>query len=217
MDTKPNSRTLAISKVKMKLNGLLRIVFGNIFSHEDIVVFETSYETTFKSVVNKAKIDVRLAYSSDVPKFDRSKKFKEKAIERFKAGHLCFIAEKNGKIVNYIWVCFHEAYIDELERKIRIGSDSAYRYDAYTYPEYRGMGIFPIVLVKAADSLFQNGIKEIYDLVSADNFSSLRSYQKIGSRKMGEITLMKLLSLRRYNCKGVTTKDRSKLMEMFYL
>ena len=96
--------------------------------------------------------------------------------------------EKNGDIVNYTWVSFNETHVGVLERKIRIGSDHAYRYDAYTVPEYRGMGILPTVLTKAAGYLFQNEIKEIYDVVASNNFPSLRSHQKIGSLKMGEVT-----------------------------
>jgi GNAT superfamily N-acetyltransferase len=167
-------------------------------------------------VANRAGVDARLASNYDISKFDRFRKFRGgKAVERLRAGDLCFIAEKNGKIPNYTWICFHEAYVPELEAKIRIDPNSAYRYDAYTDPEYRGRGILPIVLTRASDYLFQNGIERIYDLVSFDNYPSLRSHQKIGSRKMGEVTFFKLFRSKRYRYKGETPEDSHKLEQMF--
>ena len=117
--------------------------------------------------------------------------------------------------MNYTWVSFNETCVDELERTIRIGSDYAYRYDGYTVPEYRGTGILPTVLTKAAEYLFQNEIKEIYDVVASNNFPSLRSHQKIGSLKMGEVTLIRLFNSRRYKLKGETPTDYIRLKEMF--
>ena len=166
--------------------------------------------------VNRAKVDVRLAQGDDILKLSKFKKFRGgKAEERVREGHLCFIAEKNGDIVNYAWVSLNETYVNEIERRIRLGSDSVYRYDGYTVPEYRGMGILPTVLTKSSDYLFQNGIKEIYDIVASNNFPSLRAHQKVGSRKMGEITFIRLFKLRRYECKGETAKDCIRLKEMF--
>jgi len=213
-----------VSNIKRKLAGLLRTMFGRIFVHEEMIVLETSSQTNLKSLaacaclksVTTSKVDVRLADNTDIPRFARFQKFRGgKAGERFKAGHLCFIAEKNGKIMNYTWVALHDAYIDEIERKIKLSPCSAYGYDEYTDPEYRGMGILPVVLMSTSNYLFQSGTKEIYELVSSNNFPSLRSHQKVGSRKMGEITLSRLFNQRRYSCKGETPEDSYKLKEMF--
>jgi len=138
-----------------------------------------------------------------------------KAEERFKAGRLCFVAEENGDIVNYVWVGLDATFVDELGREIRIDPASAYRYDGYTVPEYRGLGILPVVLTRVADYLFKNGIEEIYDIVVSDNRPSLRAHEKIGSRKMGEITFIKLFKSTRYRCRGSTARDGLRLKEMF--
>lgn len=129
MQTTLDAGTRARSSIKRKMAGLLRITLGRIFAYQEMVVLKTSSQIGLKSVaaynwlksVTKAEVDIRLADDGDVPKFERFEKFgRGKAGERFKSGHLCFIAEKNGKIVNYTWVCFHEAYVEELERKMRI-------------------------------------------------------------------------------------------------
>jgi len=223
MQNRLDAGTRIISDIQRKLAGLLRVIFGKVFAYEEMVVLMTSNQTNVKSLAacarlksaNRCKVDVRLAVNTDIPKFQRFQKFRGgEAGERFGAGHLCFIAEKNGGIVNYTWVAFHEAYIDEIERKIRMNHDSAYVYDEYTDPEYRGMGILPAVLMSTLDYLFQNGIKEIYELVGSNNFPSLRSHQKTCSRKMGEVTLFRLFKSKRYRCKGETPDDFRKLKEM---
>jgi len=211
------TRTRAISNFKMKLRALLRIIFGKIFVFEKAFVFEKSLSKACFETRNKAKVYVKLAQSEDILKLIKKfKKFRErKAEERLKANHLCFIAEKNGDIVNYKWVSFNETYVSVLERKIRVTSDSAYLYDAYTVPECRGMGISSTVSARIFRYLFQNGIKKSYYVISQKNFPSLRDAEKIGSRNMGEVTLTRLFKSRVYSCKGKTQEDYEKLKEMF--
>jgi ribosomal protein S18 acetylase RimI-like enzyme len=208
-------RKLALGRARRKAMSLVRIVFGRIFAYENMFLFETPKSKASPKTVDRSKVAARFAQGDDILKLGRLKKFVGgKAEERLKAGHLCFLSEKNGDIVSYTWVCFNEAFVDELERRIRIGSDSAYRYDDYTVPKFRGMGILPAVLLTASDYLFQSGIKEIYDLVESNNHPSLRVYLKIGSRKLGEITFIRLFNLRRYRYKAETTRDYARLKEM---
>jgi len=203
----------------MKLRGFSRFAFGSIIVYEKMFVFETlPHETPGLKIVDKAKVDVKLLQAKSVSeskKLERAGFRREEAEKRFKAGHLCFVAEKNGDIVNYVWVSFDATFVDEVGRKIRVGPQSAYRYDGYTVPEYRGLGILPVMLTRVADYLFQNRIEEIYDVVVSNNLPSLRAHEKVGSRKMGEITLIKLLRSSRYSCKGSTPDDCFRLKKMF--
>jgi len=212
-----NTRRRAISIFKKKLESLFRIVFGKIFVFEKTFVFENHLSKIRFETGDKAEVDVRLAQNEDVVRL--VKKFEKlrggKAEERLRAGHLCFMAEKNGDIVHHKWVSFNETYVSELERTIRTGSDSAYIYDAYTVPECRGLGISGKVSARIFDYLIQNGIKKTYHLISHSNFSSLRYAEKTGLRNMGEVTLTRLFKSRIYRCKGKTEKDHKKIKEMF--
>lgn len=200
----------------MKLRAFFRFALGSVLVCEKTYVFETYESKPDLKIVDKAKVDVRLLQGESVSRLNKFEKFRRGiAGKRFEAGHLCFVAEKNGDIVNYVWVSFDATFVDELGREIRIGPQSAYRYDGYTVPEYRGFGILPVVLMRVADYLFKNGIEEIYDVVVSDNLSSLRALEKIGSRKMGEITFVKWFRSIRYGCRGSTAGDRFRLKEMF--
>lgn len=207
--------TRTISYIKMKLVTLFvrarafTLFFGKIFVHRK--VFETNISKIGFETVSKIKVDVRLAQSDDILRLVKLKRF-GKGLRR---DHLCFIAEKNGGIVFHSLVCFNDLYLNVLERKMRIGHDSAHIYSYYTVPEYRCMGIATAGTARALDYLFQNGIKRVYVLIFSYNLASQRVVEKTGFRKIGEITLIRLFMLRRYRCKGETPKDSFILKEMF--
>jgi hypothetical protein len=206
----------SVNNVERKLCALFKIIFGTIFAYEKMFVLETLESKVYPEMISKAGVQVRPVQHDDILKLSRFKNLRRGIVqERFKAGHLCFIAEKSEDIANYTWVCFKECWVSELERNIQMESGCAYRYDGYTVSKYRGMGILPVALTSIADYLFRNGIRAIYDCVASNNFSSIRSHSKIGSRKIGEVTLIRLIKLKRYRCKGETTADLMRLRRMF--
>ncbi len=156
---------------------------------------------------------MQLAKDSDVLKIIR--KFKRlNAIDRVNKGHLCFLATLHGDIVHYKWVAFNEFYVFGM--KCRISPNSAYVYDAYTASEYRGLGISSKMTTNIFDYLRQKGTKKAFACVVYNNFPSLRVMQKLGYRKMGEITIIRILSklwIKKYQ--GETQEDYYKLREMF--
>jgi hypothetical protein len=185
-----------------------------MFVYRRVFVFSEGVSPKARLPMKKvAGLNVRLANSDDIWRLQSFRTFRQgKAEKRLTAGHLCFVAEKDRNIVGYSWIGFHEAYIDELEIRIRLSPCSAYKYDAFIVPTCRGVGVYPLISVECDDYLFQNGIKEAYGIVDSDNFSMLRSFQKVGNRrKIGEVTYIRLFHHRKYIFKGSTLEDRTKL------
>lgn len=97
-----------------------------------------------------------------------------------------------------------------------MGSDSAYAYDAFTIPEYRGLGISPKVLAEALKYLRANTkIERIYMCISHTNYLSLRAAQKEDLRKIGVIKYLRVLNLRRYKFEGKSDEDLKTLRDLF--
>ena len=201
-----------VNRIRSKLGGIL----GSIFRREKMFVFEHALtDLCFKA---KAKIDfnVGLVRTNDSSKIVKTfKDFRKKAKERFKVGDICFGANLNGKCVHLKWIALNESHIGEINRKIRTSSDSAYMYDDYTLPNYRGLGISSKVMEKTIQHLSKIGIKKIYAGVRPNNFPMLRVKQKEKARKIGAITYTKIFNLRFYKFKGETQEDYKKLTEMF--
>lgn len=206
--------------VEVRLSALVRVVSRNTFAYRRVFVFEEKFQTTRLEPKNKAKVNVRLAQSRDFPRlieFGKRLWTPNRVKEEFKAGHSCLLAEKDGDIVSFVWVRFDEPYINELERKMKIGPTAAYYYAGYTVPACRGKGILPMLLFKASDYAFQKGVKEVYTLTDSYNYSSQRATKKGGMRKMGEVSLIRVFKLKRYKCKGETQEDSARLREIFFI
>lgn len=213
-----NMHKLTMDNFQMKSASIFRTIFGKVFVHQTLFVFGALLTKLSFKATSKVEIDVRLAQNDDKPLLRLAKRSRfgvARARKMLKAGHLCFLAEKNGDVVSFTWFSFDDVYIHELERIMRINSDSVYAYGSYVVPEYRGLRIFPETFVEGLDYLFQNGIIQIYSLINPRNIPSQRAVKKIGFRKIGEITLVKMFNSRRYKYKGETSKDCARLKEMF--
>lgn len=214
-----------MSKNVNRIRSRLGRILSSIFRKEKIFVFEHALTNLCFEAKTKVKVDVSLIKSNDFSEVARAralseivktfKDYRKKANERFKAGHICFGAKLNGEYVHLKWIAFNESYVDEIHRKIRISSDSAYLFNSYTIPNYRGLGISSKVMEKTIQHLSKMGIKKVYALVSHNNFPMLRVKQKERARKIGTITYTKIFKLRLYKFKSETAEDYKKLTEMF--
>jgi GNAT superfamily N-acetyltransferase len=218
LDEVIHERRVTTSPVKMRVHQLIRLVFGRLFVYEKMFVFKTETKKVHFPNEKSAGLIARPAESDDIRRLQKLAKFHNGEVQqRLKAGDLCFVALSDGNLANYAWFCFSEEYINELERNIRVSAGSAYRYDVFTLPAYRGKGVFPSAFEESSKYLSQNGIKELYGLVDSSNSPMLRVYEKAGiaSRKIGNVTYIRLLNRRRYVFRGTTRADDNKLLEMF--
>lgn len=194
-------------------------LFENIFRRQKTFVFEMILTGAHDKLEAKVKIDVKLARRDNFAKIARAakrlKKFEVKPKERLKMGDICISAEMHGDLVFLAWLAFNEAYVDELERTLRVGSGSAYLYDAYAVPEYRGLGIAPRAVEEAFNYVYERGIIRVYTCVRHNNFPSLRAVHKLGFRKIGTITFTRVFKFKSYKFEGETEEDYNKLKEIF--
>ena len=203
-----------VNNLKLRLRSIPR----EIFRRKKFFVFERKLADACFKIEAKVGVDVKLVQRDDFPKIAKGfKKFRVKAKERFEMGHICIVADKQGDFVHLTWVAFNEAYVSELKRRMRISSNSAYAYDIYTVPEYRGLGIAPKAMEKAFSYLYKGGIRKVYICILHNNFASLRAAHKEGFRKIGAIIFTRIFKLRLYRCEGKTEEDYNKLKEMFSL
>jgi RimJ/RimL family protein N-acetyltransferase len=188
------------------------VLWRKVLLRERIFVFEKLLPAHPK-IGAKVEFDARLAQSTDISKL--TQKFGARIKEVIRKGHLCFIAKVGGEIVHFKMVGFGEVYVSELKREIHLDSNSAYIYFVYTVQSYRCLGLDSKVTTKVFDYLSEKGIEKVYILVRHNNFPELRVVQKVGYRKVGEITFIQRLSYKKLTYEGVTEKDRDKIKEMF--
>jgi len=202
------------------LKSILLIILRSIYAREKNIIFEKTLGTVPFKIEAKVKVDVKIVQNADVSKLPkRTKNFESEAKKRLDMGHICFAAYLHGKIVHYKWVAFPKSIppYSDLERRMRISTNSAYIYDGYTVPECRGLGISSKVMEKTLQYLSDIGVNKVYSYARYDNFPALRLKQKEKFRKMGTFTCTRILRLRIRQCKGETEEDYKKLKDMFAL
>jgi hypothetical protein len=107
--------------------------------------------------------------------------------ERLAAGHVCYAAWLDGRLVHHSWVSRTDTAVGEVHATLRLGPGEAYVYDCFTDGSCRGLGIFPAVLVFIGQSLFADGVQRVWIAVERQNRSSTKAIEKAGFRPAGEV------------------------------
>jgi len=184
------------------------------FERNQFIFFEKALSDDPTDVKTDVGINVRLVQKDDFPEvIENFPTLSMIEVEnRFNAGHLSFGAEIDGTLVHVRWLSFNEAYLGGLNRPLHVDSNSAYLYDAFTIPKYRGLGISPNVFAEVLNYLRANTkIESVCLCISSTNFPSLRAAQKENLRKIGVVKYLRILNFRRYTIEGENKEDPKKL------
>lgn len=125
-------------------------------------------------------------------------------VPRWAGGSICVGAWSGDKLIGY---CFAKsgAYVS-LENEDRfsmdLGPDSAYGYDSYIQPDYRGGGLFQLLIHHVQQALGLSGEGRLYATVSVGNQASIKARQKIGGRIVETISYTCLLGATRYTARS---------------
>ena len=102
-----------------------------------------------------------------------------------------YIAEKYGSLKHISWVYYSE----HPNRLLKLGPKDAEIKYCLTMPEFRGRGIYPLVLREIIRNNSQLGILNTYICVKDDNFSSIRGIEKAGYKFIKRIRLIKIMGV----------------------
>jgi len=205
-----------MSEIADGIRSRLGAILYNIFKREKFFVIEKKLDdNTIFETETGIKVNSTLVRREEFPRIASSfKTFKVNVGEILKDGDICAIAEVDGNLVNWTLIAFDEAYVGELQRKIRVSRDSAYLYAFYTAQNYRGLGIASKTMERILRYLHKRGIRKAYALVRHDNLPSLKYTYKAGFRKIGTIEFIKIYKLKLYKYKGKTQENYNTIIGM---
>jgi ribosomal protein S18 acetylase RimI-like enzyme len=107
-------------------------------------------------------------------------------------------AQQEKKILSYCWTTCDPVEIGEVRRIISPRDDEIYLYDAFTFPEYRGLNLYPALLRHILEHSRQQGLRRALIFVLSDNVASIRGVQKAGFREFQRVTYCHFLGFSRY-------------------
>ena len=100
--------------------------------------------------------------------------------EWLNAGHLCFVARYEGRIISNIWASIHRARIYYLDCEINLMPDEVYLYDSLTLPGFRGKSIIPAIRAEMIRYFRVAGYRRMITGVLPENKPIRRSIHKLG-------------------------------------
>ena len=113
------------------------------------------------------------------------------------AGHWCFVARSQGRMVATSWAATNRAWLDYLSCELRLAPDEIYAYDSFTEPASRGQNLGPALTAEKLRYFQAAGYRRLVCTISPENRASLRADAKTGYRPYGTIGYVKIGPWRR--------------------
>jgi GNAT superfamily N-acetyltransferase len=154
----------------------------------------------------------RIAGTADLPALKRFQDRGEEYAARFRKGDRAVVAEWNDEMVGMLWIEFgREHYEERDEYRFPLPDGSAWTFDAYVAPAYRGKGVLPSMEDEVACDLRQRSFHTTYSVVKIWNRTSINAQIRIGYRITRHVIFIRFLFLRIYLEKNLdqTAKNNS--------
>jgi len=114
------------------------------------------------------------------------------AIDRLRAGQICFVARRDRRIVAAGWIAVQPIWLSYLGCVLDMVPGDVHIYDKFTLPACRGHGISNAVRTHHLRHLQRAGYRRVVVAVLPENASSLRDILKGGYRPCGMIGSIKV-------------------------
>lgn len=122
--------------------------------------------------------------------------YKSKEIELAETDkHIYVSILHNSDIIGYIKVGINNVYIHDFDKIVFFPKDSAFIYDTFILPEYRGNKIALYALSKTIHFLNKAGFQRLWCHIEKWNIASLKTFQKAGFTPKGSIRFSRVLGL----------------------
>lgn len=108
--------------------------------------------------------------------------------------HLFVMLKHGDAIIGYLKIGVGSTYIKDFRNTVVFEPGTAFIYDTFILPEYRGMNLAFYALNKAAIYFSEMGFKRILCHIEAWNIPSIKSFEKAGFIQFCTISFVKAAS-----------------------
>ena len=113
---------------------------------------------------------------------------------RFSQGSVCLAVMEEARAVACIWFCFDQYKEDMVRATYRLDpvATTAWDFDVYVAPTHRNGRTFARLWQMGNDYLRNRGVTWSLSRISAYNVPSIMSHERLGARRLGQATFLKL-------------------------
>jgi len=101
-----------------------------------------------------------------------------------------------NKVIGYAKVGQGRVYIQDYKKALNLHKNTAFIYDTYVSPEYRGLKIAPFLITEIMKFLKSNGARRVGCHIPTWNAVSINAYTKVGFKKTKYIRYFKIFGLK---------------------
>ena len=188
--------------------GTLKMISRYIFSRSRMVFYEYPYSNPDPWQPSEDGPIFRVLTVSDLGRLsellaiqrDCEPVFKpagiQQAAARLETGEVCYICEKEGRIIGYSWFAKGEKYIPEIESTILLGQKDLYLFNSYILKDHRRRNVVGGNLSAARKDLIPQGFAREITATMEWNKPAGGSLMKLNFRVAGTVTAGYLLTFR---------------------
>ena len=111
-------------------------------------------------------------------------------------GHLFATIKTAETIIGYIKIGLKQVYILDFDHEIPLPPDTAFIYDTFLLPLYRGKKIIRFALAETSKQLTQRGIRYVWCHIPPRNHASRRAFEQCGFKTAGFIRFVRFFKLK---------------------
>lgn len=138
------------------------------------------------------KFRTGLSRSSSAPRPDPWLAAENWVRTQWAAGHECHLALHQDQIVSSLWIARSTVEISHLACSLSMEDDTAFVFDAFTSPAFRGRNIAPALSVQVLQLAFSRRTRRILTAILPENRPGLRAQLKAGFVRAGGISVFSL-------------------------
>jgi GNAT superfamily N-acetyltransferase len=111
-------------------------------------------------------------------------------------GHVYALARVEGQPAGYIKIGFEKVYVGDFHRLVHLPAGTAFVYDTFVHPSFRGKRLASRRVAAAMDCAAQRGGRYLWCQIPRWNVRSIRSFVSGGFEPRGHIRNFRLLTWR---------------------
>jgi Acetyltransferase (GNAT) family. len=169
--------------IRATSRALAALSLGKVKLHRDYIVAQPLAAVGSGPVRRTGSFVIRSLGSSCDPLVARLPRPQEEIRERFASGAECFVAERDGEPVAFLWV--HRASFLDAEVRSRFLVEpygkAVWDFDVYVDPRFRGSTIFWRLWQEASRILLSRGVEWSISRISAENDGSISAHRRMGA------------------------------------
>jgi ribosomal protein S18 acetylase RimI-like enzyme len=122
-------------------------------------------------------------------------------------GHVFPLVRLGEQRLGYIKVGLSRAYVTDFESCVAIPPASAFIYDTFVHPDFRGRGMATFMIARTLDLLRQRNVRFLWCHIPRWNHASIKAFAKCGFAKVKRVGHVRVLG------HGLYTRCPEKLMQ----